>query len=278
MRYGVSFPVAGLLSDLRIVGQLARQIEDTGWDGCFVWDHLSMGAMRVADPWLALAIIAETTKRVRLGPLVTPIFRRHVEKLAHETITLDHLSCGRMIFGAGLGSDRFGEISAFGGPLSDRARAAVMDETLAALIGLWSGRAFSYEGRYHQFKEAQIIPGCVQSPRIPIWIAASSSRRPPMHRASCYEGIVPVGGDLKRCLTITELQGIVSYVRALRAPHLPFDVIHFGEISDLSNAQARDTISAYEEIGVTWWIETLPYESNDLRKILDRISLRPPLC
>src|ERR1700759_1609985 len=146
MRFGLSFPLAEQLSDVAAAAELAREAEAAGWDGFFVWDHLSLaGAQPIADPWQALALIAQATRRIRLGPLVTPLYRHHPAKLALETITLDHLSRGRLIMGAGLGSDLFHEISAFGGPLDDMLRAEMLDEGLAILTGLWSGQPFSFE-------------------------------------------------------------------------------------------------------------------------------------
>jgi alkanesulfonate monooxygenase SsuD/methylene tetrahydromethanopterin reductase-like flavin-dependent oxidoreductase (luciferase family) len=77
----------------------------------------------VADPWVALSAIAAHTQRVRLGPLVTPLARRRVHKLARETATLDHLSRGRLTFGVGLGSSGNGELERFGEAVEPRERA-----------------------------------------------------------------------------------------------------------------------------------------------------------
>jgi Luciferase-like monooxygenase len=86
MRFGLNFPLAGPLSDASVVAQLAREAEDAGWDGCFVWDHLLLaGAPPLADPWIALALIAQATSRIRLGPLVTPLFRRNPAKPSFAT-------------------------------------------------------------------------------------------------------------------------------------------------------------------------------------------------
>src|SRR3954471_8993607 len=95
------------LSDPRLVADLAREAERAGWDGFFVWDHIrySAPAEAVADPWIVLSAIACTTERVRIGPLVTPLARRRPHKLARETVTLDHLSGGRLVLGVGLGGD-----------------------------------------------------------------------------------------------------------------------------------------------------------------------------
>src|ERR1039457_155949 len=94
------------LADPRVLIELAMQAESSGWDGLFLWDHIVWRApvRAVADPWVALSAIAARTERLRLGPLVTPLSRRRVQKLARETVTLDHLSNGRLTLGVGLGS------------------------------------------------------------------------------------------------------------------------------------------------------------------------------
>ena len=101
MRFGLSFPLAYQLSDVAAVAELAREAEISEWDGVFVWDHLKLiGMPSLADPWMALALIAHVTQRIRFGTLVTPLFRRNPVKLARETVTLDHLSKGQLIFGS----------------------------------------------------------------------------------------------------------------------------------------------------------------------------------
>jgi alkanesulfonate monooxygenase SsuD/methylene tetrahydromethanopterin reductase-like flavin-dependent oxidoreductase (luciferase family) len=277
MLFGLNFPLSGIFSDIAAVADLAQEAEASGWDGCFVWDHLSIvAAERLADPWLALALIAHATERIRLGPLVTPLFRRHTGKLAYETVTLDHLSKGRLILGAGLGSDVFREISAFGGPLDDKIRAQMLDEGLAILMGLWSGQPFSFVGKHYHLEHAQVIPPCLQSPRIPIWIAASGQRRSPLRRAAQYDGVVPVSGDLSSSLRPAQVRDMVSYIQRFRSREDPFDVVHFGQAAGLRPDQARAVIDSYGEVGVTWWIETMPFEAQPFELIRERVRRGPP--
>ena len=82
------------LVDPRLLAELAALAEQRGWDGFFLWDHIRYRepVQAVADPWVALAAIAVATERLRIGPMVTPIARRRVQKLARETATLDLLS------------------------------------------------------------------------------------------------------------------------------------------------------------------------------------------
>src|SRR3954466_16276239 len=113
------------LSEPALVAELAGAAEAAGWDGFFVWDHIRYSAPTrlVADPWVTLSAVACATTRLVIGPLVTPLSRRRVQKLARETVTLDRLSGGRLVLGAGLGSDRHGELAPFGEVEDPRQRA-----------------------------------------------------------------------------------------------------------------------------------------------------------
>src|SRR5207248_158951 len=72
-------------------------------------------------------------------PMITPPPRRRIHKLARETATLDLLSRGRVVFGAGLGSNNSGEFSKFGEEADPKARAALLDDGLAELQRYWDG-------------------------------------------------------------------------------------------------------------------------------------------
>ncbi len=98
MKRGIYLAPFDELMEPRLLAELARSAEARGWDGFFLWDHIRYRepVQAVADPWVALAAIACATESLRLGPLVTPLSRRRVQKLARETVTLDHLSNGRL--------------------------------------------------------------------------------------------------------------------------------------------------------------------------------------
>src|SRR5690348_8869880 len=132
VRRGIFVAPFDELCEPALVAELAAEAEANGWDGFFVWDHIRYSAptRAVADPWVTLAAIATATRRVRLGPMVTPLSRRRVHKLARETVTLDRLSGGRLVLGAGLGSDRHGELAPFGDVEDPRERARLLDEGL----------------------------------------------------------------------------------------------------------------------------------------------------
>jgi alkanesulfonate monooxygenase SsuD/methylene tetrahydromethanopterin reductase-like flavin-dependent oxidoreductase (luciferase family) len=104
MRFGIFIPPFGPCADVATLATLASEAEEAGWDGFFLWDDVTINIpLPVADPWVALSAIALRTRTLRLGALVTPLPRRRPWKVARETVTLDHLSQGRLIVGVGLG-------------------------------------------------------------------------------------------------------------------------------------------------------------------------------
>src|SRR4051794_4501481 len=143
VRRGIFVAPFGELAEPRLVAELAARAETRGWDGFFVWDHVAYRepVRALADPWITLAAIAGATERVIIGPLVTPLPRRRPHQLARETVTLDHLSGGRLVVGVGLGSDRTGEVDPgrLGEEGDPRAPAKEPDDRLDRPLALWGG-------------------------------------------------------------------------------------------------------------------------------------------
>ena len=80
--------------------------------------------------------------------------------------------------------------AAFGEHTGLPARAAMVDEALEMLTGLWSGQPFSYQGTHFQVSEIICLPRPVQQPRIPIWIGGGFPNPGPMRRAARWDGAV----------------------------------------------------------------------------------------
>ncbi len=276
MRFGIDTPQFGPYGDPKVLAQLAREAEDAGWDGFFIWDHINVGwPDPVADPWIALAAMAVATKRIRLGPLVTPMFRRHPWKLARETVTLDHLSNGRLILGVGLGGDWFQEISAFDGPLDDKVRAAMLDEGLEVLTGLWSGEKFSFNGVHYKLRETQFLPRPMQEGGIPIWVAGTWPRKKPFRRAARFNGVAPISGNIEKPLSPSDIEAIAQFIARERKSDAPFDIIADGSTPE-DPAAARDFVAPYAQAGATWFLEsTLPWKQ-PFEAFRRRIAAGPP--
>src|SRR5262245_37274248 len=100
MHYGIDVHHFGEFADARALAGFARDAEDAGWNGVFICDHLVMPwTDPVVDPWVALTAIALSTRRIKFGPMVTPLARRRPWKVARETASLDQLSGGRLVLG-----------------------------------------------------------------------------------------------------------------------------------------------------------------------------------
>lgn len=276
MRYAINIPCFGDFGDPRVVADLAREAEAAGWDGFFLWDHIgSDWPAPIADPWIELAAIAATTQRIKIGPMVTPIPRRRPWKLAHETVTLDLLSSGRLILGVGIGSDSIGrEYSAYGESPDDKLHAAMLDEGLEVLTGLWSGESFSYSGQHYTINNARYLPQPVQSPRIPIWVAGVWPSKRPFRRAARWDGVVPLERS-ERPPTPDEVREMLAYIQQYRDSADPFDIIVAGYTGDKDPAQAAALLGDYAAAGATWWQEGfLPEDSAENAR--QRIRQGPP--
>jgi alkanesulfonate monooxygenase SsuD/methylene tetrahydromethanopterin reductase-like flavin-dependent oxidoreductase (luciferase family) len=285
MQYGFVIPKGSP----REVAEMAHELEESGWDGAFYWDGINVagaGLEEVYDPWVVMAAMAMRTERVRLGAIVTPPSRRRPWKLARETMTLDRLSNGRLIVPVGLGAiedQGFANV----GEVTDRAtRAALLDESLRILAGLWSGEPFAFQGDHYRFGEMTFKPTPVQRPRPPIWVVAAWTYPRSMARALRYDGILPNfpasegsipapdGGPGEG--TPERYAALAAYVAEHRTESGPFDIIVDGVTPADDPAAAAAHVRPFAEAGGTWWVEspwTPPNEVSDLRR---RIAAGPP--
>jgi len=277
MNFGIYLSSVGEYSDPKLLAELAREAENIGWDGVFIWDHIGQ-PNAAADPWVALAAMAMKTERIKLGPIVTPIARRRPWKLARETVTLDRLSNGRLILGAGLGWSGQ-EFEAFGEEGELRTRAEKVDEGLVVIDGLWRGEPFSFNGKHFQVKEACFLPRPVQMPRIPIWVCGAwGKRKVSFRRAARWDGVVSIlAPGVNRAILPEEVKDIKEYTRQYRDDEAPFDiVVILWSEGDRTENEIRVT-EQYAEAGVTWWLEDLSAERfSTLSEVRKRLHKGPP--
>jgi alkanesulfonate monooxygenase SsuD/methylene tetrahydromethanopterin reductase-like flavin-dependent oxidoreductase (luciferase family) len=278
LRCAIFLPNFGPFGDVDALVGLATEAEAHGWDGFFIWDHLLIdpeGGYDVADPWVALAAIACATSSIKIGPLVTPLPRRRPWKVARETVTLDRLSGGRLIFGAGLGAPVEPEFGRFGEPTDDRERADRLDEGLEILDGLWSGETFSFSGAHHSLGPVRFAPRPAQLPRPPVWIAGWWPNRRPFRRAARWDGVFPelVGSQTP---SPAELREIVAYVESHRDGRGPFDVVVNGVTADDPAAAGRQ-LAPYRDAGMNWWLERIDSGQRfSVDEVRARITAGPP--
>jgi alkanesulfonate monooxygenase SsuD/methylene tetrahydromethanopterin reductase-like flavin-dependent oxidoreductase (luciferase family) len=283
MQYGLALPNGGPWGDARTLAELAQLAEDSGWDGIFLEDYIVWQSNQIVptyDPWIALAAIAVQTKQIRLGTQVTPPTRRRPWKLARETVTIDHLSNGRLILGVGLGDtgESVGSdvsFSHFNEVRNARERSQMLDEALAVLVGLWSGEPFHYEGQYYQVKEVTFLPSPVQSPRIPIWVGGGFPLRGPTQRAARWDGAC-LYKRKTHTLMPEDIYTLRDLVQAQRGSLESYDIAVGGSPRRPDWEEEREHIRALAVAGVTWWTEYLPPDSGDLEAVR-RLIKRGPL-
>ncbi|RAJ37530.1 luciferase-like monooxygenase [Kitasatospora sp. SolWspMP-SS2h] len=159
--------------------QVWRRAEELGFHAAYTYDHLSWRSFR-EEPWFGsvptLTAAATATERIRLGTLVTSPNFRHPVTLAKELITLDDVSGGRLTLGIGAGGVGFDATALGQEAWSARERADRFGEFVGLLDALLRDDAVTREGTYYSAVEARNIPGCVQVPRVPFYVAATGPR------------------------------------------------------------------------------------------------------
>lgn len=274
VRCGVSVPNVG---DLEMLLELGTATESAGWDGFFLWDQIRLFTdmtVAVHDPWVVLAALAERTERIRIGTLITPIARRRPWKLARETVTLDHLSGGRLVLGVGLGFPPDAEFELLGEDPDPRVRAAKLDEGLEILTRLWSGERVDHAGEHFRVRDTTFAPAPVQRPRIPIWVGGVWPNRGPFRRAARWDGVYPLAFDPSGEMVPLPAETYPELLAAIAADRTsggPFDVLAGG----IANGDAA-VVAPFEDVGATWWIESDEGVQGWERRMLDRIRGGPP--
>jgi alkanesulfonate monooxygenase SsuD/methylene tetrahydromethanopterin reductase-like flavin-dependent oxidoreductase (luciferase family) len=279
MNFGIDLPVHGQFSDPNLLLDLAIETESAGWDGFFLWDHINMPgkAPKLTDPWAVLAAVAVRTDKIRIGTMITPLARRRPWKVARETVAIDHLSKGRLILGVGLGATGKTEFSAFGEEGDARVRAEKLDEGLALLVAFWSGENVNFEGKHYRAKDARFLPKPYQEPRIPIWVAGYWPHKAPMRRAARWDGAFPqqTGLGFKKMVSPDTMREIANYIQSYRSKEKEFDLVHWG-LSKGNPEVDQAIVKAYEDAGVTWWLENFNPSRGSIKQVRERIRSGPP--
>lgn len=269
MKYGFVLP----FGDARTVANLARDAEQAGWDAFFVWEPV-WGI----DAWVCLTAAAMVTEKIRLGTMLTALSRMRPWKLASETVTLDHLSGGRVMLAVGLGAIDTG-FAEFGEVTDRKTRAELLDEGLDILTGLWRGQPFEYHGKHYHIKPTNfnVPPPPVQQPRIPIWVVGAWFSEKSMRRVLKYDGLLPnVMKDGKHVpATPEDIRAMKQYIDEHRIATTPFDIVWEGRTPGDNLKQAQSVVRPYADAGATWWNEA-NWEAQDLAPIRQRILQGPP--
>jgi alkanesulfonate monooxygenase SsuD/methylene tetrahydromethanopterin reductase-like flavin-dependent oxidoreductase (luciferase family) len=272
MRYGIVMANLKEYSDPRVAVRLAQAAEGAGWEAFFVWDHLGfVWGSPSSDPWVVLPAVAASTTHLTLGTAITPLARRRPHIVANALASLDLLSGGRVVFGAGLGGVEE-EFTAFGDPGDMKERAAMLDEGLMILNRLWSGASVRHRGPHYAVDGISLAPLPLQRPRIPIWIGGEGA--PALRRAARWDGWLapatnPDGTMSKSPARIAEM---AAEIRRHRTTDAPLDVA----VDGYSEAGDPTLPRAYGEAGATWWLEIIRGTRGPLDEMIARVEAGPP--
>jgi probable F420-dependent oxidoreductase len=185
MRLGIHLPHIGRKAGPEAIRRAAVQAEELGLADVWASEHIIVpkGAAYPPspifyDPVLTLTWAAACTGRIGLGTSVLVLPMRHPLPLAKELATLQCLSQGRLILGAGVGW-LAAEFAALGVPFAERGRR--MDEGIAMMRAVWSNDPVSFPARHISaaIDEMRMLPH--PAAPIPIWIGGSSE--PALRRA-----------------------------------------------------------------------------------------------
>ncbi|MFQ5993005.1 MAG: LLM class F420-dependent oxidoreductase [Nitrospiraceae bacterium] len=190
VEFGAHIFGVGALADPGTLAEVARLAEARGYHSVFVADHIVVPRALMSkypysrdgsfpydpdtdwlDPLVALGYLAGQTTTLRLGTSVTVVPMRHPIITAKQIATADHLSGGRIIFGAGVGW-MAEEFALLGASFHDRGRR--MDEYLRLMKVLWTEENPRFDGEYFRVAHCAFTPKPVQKPHVPLWIGGES--------------------------------------------------------------------------------------------------------
>lgn len=269
MRYGIEVVPFGAYSDPREVVRLAQAAEAAGWEALALWDHV-LFPYGAGDPWVTLSAVAAATRRLKLITAVSPLPRYRPHLLARTLAALDILSGGRVIFGTGLGVAF--DLAPFGDSTDAPTLAAMLDEGLEVMMGLWEGEPVTHHGRFYHAHGAQLVPTPVQRPRVPIWIGGDSLAA--LRRAARWDGWV-IGTIDEQCQITKPPERVAEQVAVLRqhrASALPFEVA----VDGVSPSGDPSLPEAYARAGATWWLEAIFLSRGSAEEMLARVGAGPP--
>jgi F420-dependent oxidoreductase-like protein len=249
LRFGLK--LSGQDTTVEALRAVWRIADESGFDHVWDFDHLASigdgGPDRpIYEGWTLQAAMAEATKRVRIGCLVTGNTYRNPALLAKEAVTVDHLSGGRLEFGIGAAWAEI-EHQMYGFEGLDH-RVGRLSESLRIMKSLFTEERTTFEGRYYHLKDAIANPKPIQKPHPPFWIGASgpSTLRLVARHADVWN---IAGGDPERVKELTpmleEACGAVG-----RNPSEIRRSIQFGW-DGADRGQLLELCAQYLELGVT---------------------------
>ncbi|MDQ6948810.1 MAG: TIGR03560 family F420-dependent LLM class oxidoreductase [Actinomycetota bacterium] len=240
-----------------LVGRV-RFAEEAGFDGAWLFDHFKPMFGDAEGPcfeaYTALAALAATTTRIRLGVLVTGVTYRHPSVFAAEAITIDHVSGGRLelSLGAAWFEEEHTELGVPFPPTAERADR--LEEAIEVVKALMTTDGATVEGRHYHLHDATLRPRPVQQPHPPLWIGAGGHQRT-IPIAARHADVWHSFGSVE---TLTAKAAVLD-THARRAGRDPGDIVRATSLS-LSEPwdEVRATAAELADAGFSYLVASWP--------------------
>ncbi len=256
------------------VWRAADDIElfESGWTFDHFYPIYSDSSGPCLEGWITLTALAQATRRLRLGTLVTGIHYRHPAVLANMVATLDIISGGRVELGIGAGWN-VEESGAYGIELgSPKERSDRFEEACEVLTGLLSPQeTTTFKGHYYQLTDARCNPKPVQQPHPPICIGGSGEKRTLRTAARFAQHWNFVGGTPEQFSHARD----VLYQHCADIGRDPAEILLSSHVQYTGDpGQTADTAAALGEAGVQLGIVTMrpPHTAAALEPLANALS------
>ena len=188
-------PTLALERDLQLIELLDHLDFDEAWVG----EHHSGGFEIISAPEIFLAAAAERTKYIRLGTGVKSLPFYHPFLVADELVQLDHMTRGRVMFGAGPGAL---PTDAYQMGIDPKDQRRKMDEALNAIVPLMKGETVSLETDWFTLKNARLQLNSYSKPMMEMAVTSIKSPAGAISAGKFGAGLLVLGGMSDEALKI----------------------------------------------------------------------------
>lgn len=249
------------------VPELAQELENRGFESLFLCEHthiptsrrspfpgggeLPRHYIRTHDPFVALSFAASVTKNLKLGTGICLVIQRDPIVTANTIASLDMLSGGRFIFGAG-GGWNLEEMENHG--TDPKTRFKLLRERLLAMKAMWTEEEASFRGDYVNIEPSWCYPKPVQTPHPPIILGGETVHT--LRRVVEF-----CDGWLPRAAPAGAPEETMAKLKAV-ADEAGRDMSTLS-VTVFRPQPARETVDAYEAAGATRVLLEMPSVARD---------------
>lgn len=263
--------------------EIARFAEEVGFHGITMADHLVMPAKIESkypytedgavfwpqdtpwpDPWITLTAMGTVTTKLRLMSNIYLAALRDPFTAAKSVSTASVLTGGRVACGLSAGWIKE-EYDLAHVDFATRGRR--LDELIAAMRKLWTGRVVSHKGEFFDFEAIMCPPPAAP---IPVWCGGGS--KPAMRRAALNDGWLPLA------MTLAQMQEAAAEVRGMRAKaglpasgfticYVPAEPLSQTLVDGLKRIDIEDTVAIGPWLSTPWDIQKWTDEGDDIRRL-----------